>query len=266
MPLFGRGRPGRPYVRRNALVAAAALVLAGPSAAIVYVMPTDESMVSRSPVIVFGQIRSVAPGPEGASPSTDYLLDIEEVLKGALPGSAIVVRQPGGVGADGMAMWIAGLPMLAEGDRVLLFLRPEAEGAHPVVEYALGMFWEARVGDRLLLLRESSLQTAGPMPDDPAAPERARSHLPRDAAGFRRWIADRATGVERPADYFETELPDGPVAVAAPYRLIRSLGAAAAAAIASADAPAAPRGRAPSRGSDPPARGWAGCSGSGSAR
>jgi hypothetical protein len=57
------------------------------------------------------------------------------------------------------------------------------------------------------------------LPDDPAAMERARSGLPPDRARFRRWIADRASGVERPADYFETERVEGPLAVASPYRL-----------------------------------------------
>ncbi len=206
----------------------AALLVAGafqtaPASAVVYVVPTDESLVDRSPVIVFGEILSAGPGPVGSGPTTDYLFAIEEVLKGFVAGSAIMVRQPGGVGVDGTAMKVMGLPMLAEGDRVLLFLRPEESGAHPIVEYALGMFWEVDMGGRPMLLREPSLQAWAPMPGgDSRVAEPARRDRLRDGARFRHWIADRAAGVERSADYFEKEPPEGPVAVQSPYRLWRT--------------------------------------------
>ena len=35
------------------------------------------------------------------------------------------------------------------GDRVLLFLRPVESGAHPIVEYSLGMFWESTWADEV---------------------------------------------------------------------------------------------------------------------
>ena len=204
-----------------------ALLVAGafqtaPASAVVYVVPTDESLVDRSLVIVFGEILSVQPGPDGRFPTTDYLFAVEEVLKGFVAGSGIMVRQPGGVGADGVAMTIGGLPMLAEGDRVLLFLRTETNGAHSIVEYGLGMFWEVDVADQSLLVREPSLEGGVPLGGDATAGVRATSRPPRNAKRFRRWIADRTTGLERPGDYFETDLPDGPVAVTQPYRLIRT--------------------------------------------
>ena len=206
-----------------------ALLVAGafqtaPASAVVYVVPTDESLVDRSPVIVFGEILSAGPGPVGRSPTTDYLFAIEEVLKGFVAGSAIMVRQPGGVGVDGTAMKVMGLPMLAEGDRVLLFLRPEESGAHPILEYALGMFWEVDVGGRSMLLREPSLQAWTTIPRGvPNVAGQARDSLTRHATRFRRWISDRAVGIERAADYVEQGLPEGPMAIRSPYRLIRTL-------------------------------------------
>jgi hypothetical protein len=163
----------------------AAVVASAPAAAIVYVLPTDGSMVGRSQVIVFGEVRSSAPALAGRLPSTDYAVEIEEVLKGFVPGGTILVRQPGGVGPDGVAMKILGVPMLADGDRVLLFLDPVDDVYRPV-EFALGMFFEVRAGERVLLAREPSLQGEAPEPNDPAAGERARSRQPRDAARFRR--------------------------------------------------------------------------------
>ncbi len=192
-----------------------------PAAAIVYVFPTDESIVARSEVIVFAEVRSAAPAADASQPSTDYAVEVVEVLKGFVPGGTIIVRQPGGVGANGVAMKVLGVPMLADGDRVLLFLDPVDDVYRPV-EFALGMFFEVRVGERVLLVREPSLRGEAPAPGDPAAAERVRRRRPRDAARFRRWIVDQASGVERPADYFDAGWPDWPLAVAEPFRVTRS--------------------------------------------
>ena len=81
-----------------ALALLAVSALAGPPvSAVVYVIPTDESMVDRSPFIVFGEVVGAGPGSDDRMPTTDYLFAVDEVLKGALTGSTIVVRQPGGV-------------------------------------------------------------------------------------------------------------------------------------------------------------------------
>ncbi|MXX63016.1 MAG: hypothetical protein F4112_15915 [Holophagales bacterium] len=172
---------------------------AAPASAIVYGMPTDESMVDRSPIIVFGEVLSAQAGADPNSPPTDYLFVVEEVLKGFVAGSGIMVRQPGG--ADGTVAPVADLPMLAEGNRVLLFLHPEKNGAHSIVEQGLGMFFEARVGDGVFLLREPSLEGAAVPPGEWAASNGGGRHGYRDGGAFRRWIVDRAVGVERPSDY-----------------------------------------------------------------
>ncbi len=214
-------RPSR-ALRRDlpvALVAFAAF-LATPAAALLYVMPTDETMVARSSVIVFGEVRAAEPGPVDGPLATDFMVQVEEVLKGFVPGGTIVVRQPGGSGADGIAARVIGLPRLAEGDRVLLFL-DAVEGVYRTVELALGMFFEVRAGDRTLLLREPGLQASGLNAASPlgggGAPE-DDAHEPRDARRFRQWIADRAAGGERPADYLAAGLPIAPAAMLAAFR------------------------------------------------
>lgn len=175
-------------------------------------------MVERSEVIVFGEVRSAARPLNGL---TDYTFEVEEVLKGFVPGGTILVRQPGGLLPGGIAMRVQGLPMLAEGDRVLLFLDPLADAWRPV-EFVLGMFFEVQTPQGPLLVREPSLHGEVTLPGDPAAADRVRARLPRDSSGFRRWIADRAAGVERSADYFEAEPPEGPVAIRSPFTLTRS--------------------------------------------
>ena len=196
----------------------ALLLQTAAASAIVYVMPTDENMVDRSPIIVFGEVLSVQPGPAGASPTTEYLFAVEEVLKGFVGGSGIMVRQPGGV-SGGTMMNVVGLPMLAVGNRVLLFLHPEENGAHSIVEYGLGIFSEARRGNQVFLLREPSLQGAVTLPGSSAAPEPSRRRGYRDAMAFRHWIADRARGTERPSDYFRHDLPERPTVAVSPFRL-----------------------------------------------
>ena len=202
-----------------ALLLAAALI-AAPVEAIVYVTPTDESLVDRSPVIVFGEVLAAEPAPVDGLLSTDFMFQVEEVLKGFVPGSIIVVRQPGGRGPDGLVGAVMGLPTLVEGDRVLLFLDP-ANAVYRTVELSLGMFFEAPAPGGAVLLREASLDEDVSPPGSPAAQRQANG--PRDAERFRRWIADRASGVEREADYFAPELGENPAALAQAYKLTRSV-------------------------------------------
>ena len=203
-----------------ALFLVAVCLLAAPAAAIVYVMPTDEEMVGRSPVIVYGEVVSVASGAGGDLPVTDAVLRVEEWLKGSVSGNTLVVRQPGGVGGDGRAMALMGLPMLAAGDRVLLFLEPNEDG-YSTVELALGIFFETPVGGRDLLWREPSLQfeveAAG------GAGARGRYGLVRDSVRFRRWIASRVAGADPRASYFIADLPTQPQRIASPFEVVHSL-------------------------------------------
>ena len=213
--------------RRNAgrspsiLLTAIAILITPAAHALVYVMPTDEAMVDRSPVIVFGEVIAAEPAPVEGIPSTDFMFQVEDVLKGFVPGGTIVVRQLGGIGAGGLAARVMGLPGLVEGDRMLLFLDP-VEGVYRTVELALGMFFEVQAGGRTLLMRDSSLDGEGPVSGDARSSERIRASLPRHAEPFRRWIADHAAGREQPADYFADDLGQGPVAVASPYNLTRA--------------------------------------------
>ena len=203
------------------LFAATFAVAAAPLLAISYVLPTDESMVDRTPTIVFGQIVAAAPAPDDLRlPATDFTVRVEEVLKGDVAGSTVVVRQTGGVRSDGMAMRVGGLRMLREGERVLLFLS-ERDGVLRTVDFALGIFFEVQTDGRILLEREPSLRedVLGLGQDVGASREALLG--PRDGDGFRQWIRDRAAGAERPTDYFvpEDEIVRGPVAVVSAYNL-----------------------------------------------
>ena len=201
---------------------AGVVLLAAPAAGLVYVMPTDEAMVQRSPVIVFGEVVATEPGPAGGPLSTDVMFQVEEVLKGFVPGGTIVIRQPGGVGPDGLVGRVVGLPALAEGDRVLLFLNP-VEGVYRTVELALGMFFETPAGGSTLLQREPSLRV-GAVAGGSTAVAPADEWRPRDAVRFRRWIADHVAGADGPADYFTSDPGDDPEVVVSAFNLSSSDG------------------------------------------
>ncbi|MDE3266767.1 MAG: fibronectin type III domain-containing protein [Acidobacteriota bacterium] len=206
------------HLCRCASAGFAALLLTAPAAeAIVYVMPTDEAMVARSPVIAFGEVVATEPGPAGGPLSTDVMFQVEEVLKGFVPGGTIVIRQPGGVRPDGLVGRVAGLPALTEGDRVLLFLRP-VDGVYRTVELALGMFFETPAAGRMVLQREPSLRV-GAVADGSTAGTRVDEWRPRDAIRFRRWIADHVAGADRPADYFTSDRGDEPTGVVSAFNL-----------------------------------------------
>ena len=206
--------------RALGLALSCGVLAAAPLAALVYVLPTDESMVSRSPVIVYGTVRTVDL-PAGPRPSTEILFDIEEVLKGTAPAATIAIRQPGGYVDEDTAMKVLGLPMMAEGDRMLLFLAPH-DGAYRTVDLSLGMFFEVGALGHPLLVRDMTMQDQVETPGDAgAAGETGRGSV-RSSAAFRRWIADRASGVERPPDYFESNVPRRLLSVSSPYRLTRT--------------------------------------------
>ena len=198
--------------------------IASPVAAVTYVLPSDESMVDGTPTIVYGRILSARPATDDVRwPATDVTVEVEEVLKGTVAGSTIVVRQPGGARPDGLAMRIAGLSMLREGERVLLFLS-ERNGVFRTVDFALGIFFETRVAGGTLLEREASLREDVLDLERQNRADRNALLGPRQGERFRRWIGERVAGVERPADYFvpESEIVRGPMAVRSPYRFIRT--------------------------------------------
>ena len=202
-----------------------ALLVVAPVGGIIYVDPGDAVMVDRTSIIVFGEVRSVMAAPGARHPSTDAVFEVAQVLKGRVPGGTILVRQFGGMSEDGVYSGIHGLPMMAPGDRMLLFLEeiPDARDAlaYRTVELSLGMFFEVPSAAGSLLVREAAFHEEVHASANGTESE-SRSQRPRTSGSFRRWISDRARGVEREADYFVAAPADGPVSVVSPYRLLVS--------------------------------------------
>jgi hypothetical protein len=161
-----------------------------PLSAATYVLPSDDTLADQAPVIVSGRVADAGPAPVRAGIATDYLLEVEEMAKGDLPGSTIVVRVPGGE-SEGLALRVSGAPRFAVGERALLFLVPNRDGSYGVLHLFLGAFHAVRDGGRDLALRDlAEGQAIGPAAD-----------APRDFERFTGWLADRAAGIAAAGDY-----------------------------------------------------------------
>ncbi len=175
------------------------LALAAPAAATTFVRVADGVLADQAELIAEVKVLEVDPSPGAGRPVTDYLVAVEEVVKGFPGGSRLVVRIAGGLLADGTGLRIYGAPRFDPGDQALFFLRPRGDGTWTVLHLLLGAFHLAELeGSRTIAFRDFShtleLEPAGMAPRHPEAP--------RDLALFRRWLDDRLVGEIRPHDYF----------------------------------------------------------------
>ena len=161
-----------------------------------FVALDDGRLADRSPVILEARILAIEPAP-GPFPATDYLVQIERLIKGQLPPGNLVVRIPGGIRADGGGLHIWGAPRFRQGELALLFLEPRGDGTFALHQFLLGAFHLTEESKTRIARRDLSgaLQLIPPGTDPPQ--ERAR-----DYEGFRRWLEDRGSGRESEPDYF----------------------------------------------------------------
>ncbi len=183
-----------------ALPLLALLLLPAAAGATAYLPLADTTLADRAPVIIEGRVLAVEPAP-GSRPATDYLVEIERLIKGALPDGTLVVRVPGGVGADGIGLHIHGAPRFDQGDEVLLFLDPRHDGTFALHQLMLGAFHIETEGDMRLAKRDLSgaLRVKLPRTGTKGTPTGSG---PRDALAFRRWLVARIAGRVKAADYF----------------------------------------------------------------
>jgi hypothetical protein len=189
-----------------------------PVTATSYVAIADADLLDRSPVVVEGRVVAVEPAPVDGLPAIDYRIDVERTLKGGpAPGSRLTVRVPGGVRPDGVGLEIWGAPRFAEGEEAILFLEPRSEGTFVLFQFMLGAF---RVGT--LDAREVAWRDLDEAHEVRPAGKAAPADGVRDLAAFRGWLADRARGLLRAADYFLPAVPGEEAEVPGKFALITS--------------------------------------------
>jgi hypothetical protein len=182
---------------------ALAILPCRPAAATTYQMVSDQALTDQASAVAEVTITSAEPAPIPGRPATDYMVDVQRLVKGDLPGSTIVVRVPGGIGPDGIGLRIFGAPEFQEGETALLFLRPADDGTYRILHLMLGAFHRTRVGDRQVALRDlSDAFEVGP------AGVEMRRDMARDFEGFSDWVADRGRGGRRERDYLLEVAPE----------------------------------------------------------
>ena len=174
--------------------------VAGPGAAgaTIYAPMTDAELADRSPLIAEVRVLAVEAAP-GDRIATDYLVEVERLIKGALPAATLVVRVPGGVRPDGLGRHIWGAPKFREGDQALLFLEPRSDGTFALHQLLLGAFH--LTGQDPGAPRIAWRDLSGARAITPAG-DQAPIETSRDLVRFRRWLEDRERGRGRSPDYF----------------------------------------------------------------
>ena len=166
-----------------------------PARASAFVPMADVELAKAAPVIIEATVVSREPSPD--RPAIDYLVEIDELIKGFLPGSALIVRTPGGVSEDGRALHLLGVPRFAVDERLLLFLTPRADGTFGLHQMALGAFRFHQDGDRTVLWRDLAGARASGLAEPAAADDRGR-----ELASFRAWLRGTVAGQSSDAEYF----------------------------------------------------------------
>jgi hypothetical protein len=163
-----------------------------------YVAMADEDLADQATTVARVKVLSVDPGPVSAAPATDYLVEVERIDKGSLPGSTVTVRVPGGVRADGLGLAIFGAPGFEVGDEPLLFLEAAPDGGFRILHLMLGAFHSLRFGPAIFALQDLSgaHRVGGSGGSEPGV---------RDLERFETWVGDRALGVRRAPDYWRAK-------------------------------------------------------------
>ncbi len=183
------------------------ILTAAPALSATMVLGTDAGLYDQADAVVEGTILAAEPSPSGR-PVTEYRVRVERAFKGAVPAGDLTMSVPGGAAADGRLLVVWGAPELEAGERALLFLARRADGRFGALHLAMGVFHEVRDGGRTLAVRDlSEMQDVS---TGKAAPSRDQPRdQARDFQRFAGWLADRAAGLRRQADYFVAEPASG---------------------------------------------------------
>ncbi|HEV7506790.1 MAG TPA: matrixin family metalloprotease [Thermoanaerobaculia bacterium] len=172
------------------------LLLALPASsawATTYKMVADNVLADQAKAVVDVKIVGVdwAPIVDGP-PSTDYLVEVNRLIKGDLSGSTLVVRVPGGINPKGLGLKIWGAPQFTEGETALLFLNPAKDGTYHILDLMLGAFHRRTVEGKGVALRDlSEAHEVGGSGQDQV----------RDFDRFADWLAYRSPGDRSDGSY-----------------------------------------------------------------
>jgi PKD repeat protein len=174
------------------------LLLASVASATTIVLPTDEQLVRKSPVIVEGTVISSMPVLRGQGIWTETKLAIDRTLKGDAAGE-LTIREVGGE-IDGRITKIFGTPVYTPGERVMAFLTPTPRGDYQTIDLFVGKFSEQQaVNGRRLLVRDDAAGDVALL--DASLQPIVSTNVQRDATAFESYVTDRVAGRDADKNY-----------------------------------------------------------------
>ncbi|HEX9943184.1 MAG TPA: matrixin family metalloprotease [Thermoanaerobaculia bacterium] len=182
-----------------ALLALAFALSPRPAAATTYIMMPDRALADQASAVVDVKVVGAEPAPIlDGPPATDYLVEVNRVLKGEMPGSTVVVRVPGGINPEGVGLKVWGAPRFAPGEDAILFLRPSQDGTYRILQLMLGAFHRRVIDGRAVALRDLSEAHEVGLKQ---RTEEGGFDAIRDFDRFSDWVADRARGAANEGGY-----------------------------------------------------------------
>lgn len=128
-------------MRRLVFLSLLLVLVAGiPAGASTFLNMDQRELVQKSAAVVDGEVLQVHSfwDPKGRIIITEAIVKVSDSVVGNV-GSAIVVRTFGGT-VEGYTVQAHGFPTFQRGERLLLYLEPERNGAHQVTGYQLGQY------------------------------------------------------------------------------------------------------------------------------
>ncbi len=162
------------------------------------VMPADEQLIGKTPVIVEGRVVSTSAIERDGRIWTETVVAVERTLKGTAE-TTIVVREIGGE-LNGKITRVFGTPEFKDGERVLLFLEPAPQGGYRTMDLFVGKFVRAAMTDgRQLWLRNDAAEPVTLLDHD--FQPIVAANVQREATKFEQFIKERVAGREGLKNY-----------------------------------------------------------------
>jgi PKD repeat protein len=162
------------------------------------VMPTDEQLVAKSPVIIEGTVQSSTPVDRGNRIWTETVVSVDKTIKGSA-GQTVTIREIGGA-IDNRITKIFGGPEYHAGERVLLFLAPTPRGDYQTVDLFVGKFTQEKMldGTALWVRHDEAADVA--LLDSNFQPIHT-GNIQRAATQFEEFVGDRVAGRKASRNY-----------------------------------------------------------------
>ena len=134
------------------------LSLPAPAHAALSLYVPPEELAAQAPLVVRAEVVDTASGfdPERGTLRTYVTLDVQEVLRGSLPRTRLVLREAGGRFGT-LAHEVDAVPVYAAGEQVVVFLEPGKDGALRTAGQFFGKY-TADAADPTQMVRDLSGQ------------------------------------------------------------------------------------------------------------